>query len=564
MPANSVQAVPKTGHILIAPAPESQKSSSPASDRPAKFLKPISPASAHSLAKISPSPAASSATPQPSTTTTTTATPSAASSSLPKKFQCPHCPQTFTRHHNLKSHLLIHSQEKKFVCQTCSSKFRRIYDLKRHLKLHTGERPYLCGKCGRRFARGDALIRHTKTTGTCSTAFDPEGGDEYLDDDFDSISDNGEDLVKATQKRDYEEALAEASLSEKASKLDKHKKVKTIDVHDVETNNAANPPVVLVSISPPPPPPAAAQADSIPTAEARRVTFPPPPQSPVSLPSQSTHVKGSSPLVFQQPKLPSIVPDLRRPTPSPVSTVERRQSEASSTSDPSDSPNSSRHSSNAHSLSFISSNFPHHLSINGQYEYREARSQSQHSAPTIASILDQQSEVESPAATSVPSLPSSTTSASSGSSSRNPSASPSLSSIMNPVTSAQPEQIRYNSGRSSSASHKHFSFQEFSTLPPPSQLNLAPQPIQASANKSPQPLHPEVLAPKQPLNLPSREVYVQKQQAPPPSQKPARDPKGDPWMLVQMLEKRVRALEERLNSAEGRVSFLEGELRMRN
>lgn len=89
----------------------------------------------------------------------------------PKKYHCPHCRQTFSRLHNLKSHLLIHSQEKKFTCETCSSKFRRIHDLKRHLKLHTGERPYLCRKCGRRFARGDALVRHTKASVTCSVAF---------------------------------------------------------------------------------------------------------------------------------------------------------------------------------------------------------------------------------------------------------------------------------------------------------------------------------------------------------------------------------------------------------
>lgn len=88
-----------------------------------------------------------------------------------KKYPCPQCSQMFTRQHNLKSHLLIHSQEKKFTCKTCSSKFRRIHDLKRHLKLHTGERPYLCQKCGRRFARGDALIRHTKASVTCSVAF---------------------------------------------------------------------------------------------------------------------------------------------------------------------------------------------------------------------------------------------------------------------------------------------------------------------------------------------------------------------------------------------------------
>lgn len=88
-----------------------------------------------------------------------------------KKYSCPHCQQTFTRQSNLKSHLVIHSQEKKFTCETCSSKFRRIHDLKRHLMLHTGERPFLCGKCGRRFARGDALIRHKKASGTCHVTF---------------------------------------------------------------------------------------------------------------------------------------------------------------------------------------------------------------------------------------------------------------------------------------------------------------------------------------------------------------------------------------------------------
>ncbi|RPB22031.1 hypothetical protein L211DRAFT_789443, partial [Terfezia boudieri ATCC MYA-4762] len=76
------------------------------------------------------------------------------------KHTCTHCNQTFTRHHNLKSHLLTHSHEKPFPCQQCNARFRRLHDLKRHSKLHTGERPHMCEKCGRRFARGDALARH--------------------------------------------------------------------------------------------------------------------------------------------------------------------------------------------------------------------------------------------------------------------------------------------------------------------------------------------------------------------------------------------------------------------
>jgi DNA-directed RNA polymerase subunit RPC12/RpoP len=85
-----------------------------------------------------------------------------------KKHRCPYCATEFTRHHNLKSHLLTHSQEKPYVCSTCSSRFRRLHDLKRHTKLHTGERPHICPKCGRKFARGDALARHNKGPGGCA------------------------------------------------------------------------------------------------------------------------------------------------------------------------------------------------------------------------------------------------------------------------------------------------------------------------------------------------------------------------------------------------------------
>ncbi|KAK2750144.1 hypothetical protein FQN57_004640 [Myotisia sp. PD_48] len=102
-----------------------------------------------------------------------------------KKHKCPFCFTEFTRHHNLKSHLLTHSQEKPYICETCHSRFRRLHDLKRHSKLHTGERPHICPKCGRRFARGDALARHNKGPGGCAGRRSSMGGfgadEDYAD-----------------------------------------------------------------------------------------------------------------------------------------------------------------------------------------------------------------------------------------------------------------------------------------------------------------------------------------------------------------------------------------------
>lgn len=99
-----------------------------------------------------------------------------------KKHKCPCCDTVFTRHHNLKSHLLTHSQEKPYACDTCQMRFRRLHDLKRHSKLHTGEKPHICPKCDRKFARGDALARHAKGAGGCAgrrSSMGSFGGEEY-------------------------------------------------------------------------------------------------------------------------------------------------------------------------------------------------------------------------------------------------------------------------------------------------------------------------------------------------------------------------------------------------
>ncbi|KAI9482769.1 MAG: hypothetical protein EXX96DRAFT_555568 [Benjaminiella poitrasii] len=95
-----------------------------------------------------------------STTSATTASPTEA-----KPYPCPECHQTFSRPHNLKSHLTTHSSERPFQCDVCHHHFRRHHDLKRHQKLHTGERPYVCEDCYRSFARLDALNRHRRAEG---------------------------------------------------------------------------------------------------------------------------------------------------------------------------------------------------------------------------------------------------------------------------------------------------------------------------------------------------------------------------------------------------------------
>uniref|UniRef100_A0A093UVH8 Transcriptional regulator CRZ1 n=1 Tax=Talaromyces marneffei PM1 TaxID=1077442 RepID=A0A093UVH8_TALMA len=165
-----------------------------------------------------------------------------------KKHRCPYCSTEFTRHHNLKSHLLTHSQEKP-----------RLHDLKRHTKLHTGERPHICDKCGRRFARGDALARHNKGQGGCAgrrSSMGSYAGEEDFGDGTVGAEDTMDGLMYTEPERMDEEE--ERCLG--IPGIRKHNNVSSEPMPrapGVFQNRAPStyPPIASTQPPPPPPPP---------------------------------------------------------------------------------------------------------------------------------------------------------------------------------------------------------------------------------------------------------------------------------------------------------------------
>ncbi|TPX56287.1 hypothetical protein SpCBS45565_g08437 [Spizellomyces sp. 'palustris'] len=95
-----------------------------------------------------------------------------------KMFRCayPGCAKVCNRLYNLKSHVLVHTNNRPFQCDHCAMSFARRHDLQRHLRsTHQKQKAFVCDRCGLSFTRADAYRRHLiveekKRTGVPMTA----------------------------------------------------------------------------------------------------------------------------------------------------------------------------------------------------------------------------------------------------------------------------------------------------------------------------------------------------------------------------------------------------------
>ena len=78
----------------------------------------------------------------------------------------PTCHKTFSRLYSLRSHQRGHSTHptaRPYQCPRCPASFARNHDLKRHTKLH-GSKAYKCSGCDKIFSRRDAIKRHMNSS----------------------------------------------------------------------------------------------------------------------------------------------------------------------------------------------------------------------------------------------------------------------------------------------------------------------------------------------------------------------------------------------------------------
>ncbi|XP_050083195.1 chorion transcription factor Cf2-like [Anopheles aquasalis] len=77
-----------------------------------------------------------------------------------RSIKCPSCEKTFVHEVNLKNHMRKHTGERPFDCRYCTKKFAYLSDRKRHEVRHTGVYPYHCVNCEKKFIRKQSYLVH--------------------------------------------------------------------------------------------------------------------------------------------------------------------------------------------------------------------------------------------------------------------------------------------------------------------------------------------------------------------------------------------------------------------
>lgn len=94
----------------------------------------------------------------------------------------PTCHKTFSRLFSLRSHQCNHSTHpttRPYQCPRCPASFARNHDLKRHAKLH-GSKAYKCSGCDKTFSRRDAIKRHMNSSRLKTESHNPSSSNIVL------------------------------------------------------------------------------------------------------------------------------------------------------------------------------------------------------------------------------------------------------------------------------------------------------------------------------------------------------------------------------------------------